>query len=241
MKTPIENVVYAIRAAFSKFTSNTPVVLAILAVTSCCPFGYWSMYVAVDAYEDQGYGNPPPAFQVGDTVQFLAEERFYEATCRTPAHPSNQAPDKYEWRTSGPSATVTDGGLTTFSDTGDFQLTVSTSHTEKLITRQIVSRVAEVRLTPNDVTVDVGDTVLFLVEALDERGVVIPELNLASRLLRLRGRPNDWENPVAGNLADNDSTHFFWGAIRPGVVTLRARVAVYGTESIVATGRLEVR
>ncbi len=215
--------------------------LVWVAVTSCCPFGVWHLRVSVAGYGDEGWGNPPPAFQVGDTVQFLAEEGYFEATCRTPARPSDQSPDKYEWRTSGPSAEVLDGGLIAFSDTGDFQLTVSTSHVQDIITRRIVSRVAEVRLTPNDVIVDVGDTVSFLVEALDEAGSVIPELNLASRLLRLHGKPNDWENPIAGNMADNDGIHFYWGTLRPGVVTLRARVAVCGTESIVAIGRLEVR
>ena len=63
----------------------------IFAATSCCPFGVWHVRTSVALYDDQGYGNPPPAFQVGDTVQFRAEEGFFEATCRTPAPPSDRA------------------------------------------------------------------------------------------------------------------------------------------------------
>jgi len=124
---------------------------------------------------------------------------------------------------------------------GEFQLSTATAHVDDVTTHQIVSRVAGIRLTPDSVLLDVGDTISFLVEAIDVNGGVIAELNRASGLLRLHGEPSDWSDPIAANQADSDGVHFLWRAYRPGLVTLRAGVAVYGTESVTASATILVR
>jgi hypothetical protein len=179
--------------------------LSLLIVTSsvsCCPYGVWGIALRVQGDPDTD-AIPPMAYQLGDTVTFIAEERFTEADCRTPAGPSNVDHDDYDWAVFGEAAEFSSPGRVVMRKPGTARLEVTTSHVSKHLESRVVDRIAAVRLTPDSVLLQPGDTVSFLVEALDANGRVIPTVNRSNGLVSLYGR-TDPADPIAANQAQAD-------------------------------------
>lgn len=213
--------------------------LAGLGNLSCCPYGVWGLVVQLQPGDPKAEGVPVGAYPVGDTVAFLADERFWEADCYTPAEPSTVEPGAYDWSISGDAAELIAPGVVVMRQPGEALLDVSTAHTSKTLGLLVVDRVAAVRLTPDTVVLHPGDSVAFLVEALDADGRPIPEINRPNGLVTVFGK-GDPQNPVAFNQANSDGIHFVWRANRLGVEEVVGRVHVYGTRALWAEGLIEV-
>jgi hypothetical protein len=230
--------------AGSRSASRTLVLgLGPILLSGCCIYGVWGVaFDRAEGYDDPHGAGPPAFYQVGDTVTLVAREAYCEADCHDPAGPSDLDPLAYEWSSSDLSiASMLAPGRVYFSGLGRFQLTVATSHAVARLDGRVFPRIAAVRLTPSHVTIPVGDTVSFLVEALDGNGSVIAEVGRPTGSVRIEQSPLDLSEPIAGNQAESDGVHFVYRGYHPGTVTLTARLPIYRVFDRTATAILVVR
>jgi hypothetical protein len=215
------------------------------SLAGCCPYGVWDVtFDRAEGYADPRGSSPPRLYQLGETVTFVAREEYYEADCHDPAGPSDTDPDAYTWSSSDPSvASVVAPGQVNFASLGPFQLTVSTSHDQEQLDGRVVARVASIRITPASATINAGENVSFLVEALDENGQVIPDIKRSMDAVRIEQPPYDSSNPIAENTVSSDihDERFVYHGYRPGTVVLTARLPIYGAQHHTATATLVVR
>lgn len=117
---------------------------------------------------------PPLGYQLGDTVQFLAEQEFRNAQGYTTRGQSSTDP-RYTWTSTAPEVIrMIAPGRFEMLKVGEAYVTVETAYNRRTARILVLPRVRSLRATPRQATAIVGDSILIDVDPLDSTGAVIP-------------------------------------------------------------------
>lgn len=190
------------------------------------------------------------AIRVGDTATIEArawETYFGDSGCdpRGPLEPpSPQAPERYAWSSSDAGVVDVDRlGTIRGVRVGEATLTVTAAGARGEIRMRVLPHFTALRITPSEAEATPGDTVGFLVEALDADGARLPGVDFRTAGLMLH-QPSETSD-IAANSAwsqlDADPVRFVYLALSPGEVPLTARTRVIGATEVTAQAVLHVR
>ena len=224
--------------------SNRRLFALFVSLVGCDLTGVYYVNARLTDYSVVGFGGLPRAYQLGDTVTFLAEESYAQGSRGSPAGPSSTSPEKYSWQsTDGSVAQMIAPGRVRFRSLGRAFVSVRSGRASTEFEVNVVPRVAAVRITPVAAVIRVGDTVSFQVTGLDSTGRVIPEINRLNKtaVILQPDLPANSSNPIAASIETQDVTRYLYGSWRPGVVTLIGMMPIYRVSSLRATALLEVR
>lgn len=221
-----------------------PLIVGAILIAGCCLIeGVHTTAITVPGYDDgDGNGFPPPAYQLGDTVQFVAAE--IESNCPNPGTttPSTDDPRAYTW-SSGNEVVTREVARGRFAMTGlgETSIWVRAKHSTAIADVLVVPPVARLVVEPATARIAVGDTVTFHVTGSDEAGRAIRPLDrrAPNRLTRLVPASPDG-SAIAGNIAAGDGIAFVYQGFERGTVTLQASLLVLGTQHLTATATLVV-